>query len=203
MTRTMSSPTPFCLTAAMGTVRASVHLLVDDGDRHRRPVGSAQVRTPRSCPRTPATTTLRACWRRCWSGVVSSSVIVPDADVVAPEICTVQGWPTFSSVRLAAEACRVTVRSGSVSDRIGSPGVAGCAGLDEDLADAGRPWPDDHVGRFERHVCPQGLQHHGDLGLTGLAAGPPRPGARSPGRAAPCPAPRSSPRCSSPPAGWP
>ena len=58
-------------------------------------------------------------------GVASSSEIVPEAVVWDPAIWTVQAWPTLSRVRLAADACRLTVRSGWVSDRMASPGVAG------------------------------------------------------------------------------
>ena len=57
----------------------------------------------------------------------------PRRPVVLPAIWTVQDWPTVSSVRLAADAWRVTVRSGSVSDRMASPGVDRGPGLDEDL----------------------------------------------------------------------
>ena len=52
--------------------------------------------------------------------------MVPETELVSPSIWTVQVWPTASCVRFDADACRVTVRSGSVSERMGVPGVTGC-----------------------------------------------------------------------------
>ena len=51
--------------------------------------------------------------------------MLPETELDSPLIWTVQFWPTASCVRFDAEASRVTVRSGSVSERMGVPDVTG------------------------------------------------------------------------------
>ena len=53
--------------------------------------------------------------------VSSSSVMTPGAVSVEPWTCTVTAWPTFSFVRSAALASRVTVKSVSVRENSGVP----------------------------------------------------------------------------------
>ena len=102
ITRTTSWPDPVLLDRGDGDGQGVVHLLVDDGDRHLRAVGAVQVGHLDACPRRPAGTARELPTTR--SGSVSSSVMTPGARVFSPAIWTVQGWPTSSLLRSAAEA---------------------------------------------------------------------------------------------------
>ena len=63
--------------------------------------------------------------------------------------------------------------SGSARSATGSasPGATGSPAFTKTCADAGRPLPDDHVGRLEGHVGLERLQGHGHLGLARLQQG--------------------------------
>ena len=139
MTRTTSSPEPFCFTAAIGTVSAFGSSSSDDLDRHRRAVGRAEVADLRSCPRRPAAARrpVRRLERR--EVVVELRRSCPAPRSSPPASVTVTCWPTFSFVRSDADACSVTVKFGSVSDSSGVPGGTRIAFLHEHLADADRP----------------------------------------------------------------
>ena len=150
MTRTTSSPEPFCFTAAIGTVSTLAFSWIDDLDRHERAVGRAEI-----ADLDLAFVHLLLARRR--RAVERREVLVelgdrPGSVSVPPTSSTVQ---LLADLQLGAVRRRRLQRHGEV--RIGERAASACpaariAFLHEHLADANRPRPDDHVGREEHHV---------------------------------------------------